>query len=44
MDATAIAHARENNIPILVFSVQETGALIDVVQSRGNFTLIEDGG
>jgi uridylate kinase len=44
MDATAIAHARENNIPILVFSVHDAGALVDVVQSRGNFTLIEDGG
>jgi uridylate kinase len=44
MDATAIAHARENNIPILVFSVHDAGALVDVVQSKGNFTLIEDGG
>jgi uridylate kinase len=44
MDATAIAHARENNIPILVFSVHDAGALVDVVQSRGNFTLIEAGG
>jgi uridylate kinase len=44
MDATAIAHARENNIPILVFSVHDDGALIDVVQSQGSFTLIEDGG
>ncbi len=44
MDATAIAHARENHIPILVFSIHDAGALVDVVQSRGNFTLIEDGG
>ena len=44
MDATAIAHASENNIPILVFSVHDAGALVDVVQSKGDFTLIENGG
>lgn len=40
MDATAIAHARENGIPILVFSIHNAGALLDVVQSRGSFTVI----
>ncbi len=44
MDATAIAQARENGIPILVFSLHNEGALVDAVQSRGKFTLISDGG
>ena len=44
MDATAIAQARENSIPILVFSIHNAGALVDVVQSRGRYTLISDGG
>jgi uridylate kinase len=44
MDATAIAHARENGIPILVFSLHNAGALIDVAQGKGDCTVISDGG
>ncbi len=44
MDATAIAHAREYGIPILVFSLQNAGALIGVTQGKGNYTVISDGG
>ena len=44
MDATAIAHARENGIPILVFSLHNAGALIDVARGRGDCTVISDGG
>ncbi len=40
MDASAISLARENGIPILVFSVHNPGALRDVVHGRGRFTLI----
>ena len=43
MDATAIALARDNSIPIIVFSIQEDGALIDIVRGRGRFTTIDDG-
>lgn len=43
MDASAISLARENGIPILVFSVHNPGALQDVVQGRGRFTIIADG-
>jgi uridylate kinase len=42
MDASAISLARENGIPILVFSVHNPGALHDVVNGRGRFTIIED--
>lgn len=44
MDATAIAHARENGIPILVFSIHDAGALVDAAIGKGNSTLISDGG
>jgi len=44
MDATAIAHARENGIPILVFSLHNTGALVHVAQGKGEYTVISDGG
>lgn len=40
MDAAAIALARENNIPILVFSLHNPGALADVVSGKGRFTII----
>ena len=42
MDAAAISLARENKIPILVFSIFESGGFADVVQGRGRFTIVED--
>lgn len=42
MDATAIAMARENHIPIVVFSVEEEGNFADVVCGRGKFTIVKD--
>src|SRR6267154_1607485 len=41
MDAAAISLARENRIPILVFSIQESGGFADVVMGRGRYTIIE---
>jgi uridylate kinase len=42
MDASAIALARENNIPILVFSIHTPGALAQVLCGRGRWTVITD--
>jgi uridylate kinase len=42
MDAAAISLARENRIPILVFSIFENGGFAEVVQGRGRFTIIEE--
>ena len=44
MDASAVSLARENKIPILVFSVHNSGALNDVVHHRGRFTVINEEG
>ncbi len=44
MDAAAISLARENNIPILVFSVHNPGAFVDVVSGKGKFTVISEEG
>jgi uridylate kinase len=44
MDASAIALARENNIPILVFSLHNPGAFADVVGRKGTFTIINGEG
>lgn len=42
MDASAISLARENQIPIIVFSIHHTGAFADVVCGNGLFTIIKD--
>lgn len=43
MDASAITLTRENNIPIVVFSIHEAGSFADVVNGKGTFTVIEKG-
>jgi uridylate kinase len=43
MDASAIALARENNIPILVFSIQNAGAFAKHIEGKGKFTVISEG-
>jgi uridylate kinase len=42
MDASAISLARENNIPILVFSIQNKGGFADVIRGNGKHTIISD--
>lgn len=42
MDASAISLARENGIPILVFSIENVGAFADVIRGRGTFTIINE--
>jgi uridylate kinase len=44
MDAAAISLARENHIPILVFSIAQPGAFADIFQGRGHFTTVTDEG
>ena len=41
MDASAISLARENGIPILVFSIHNAGAFADVIRGAGRFTIID---
>ncbi|HXQ16690.1 MAG TPA: UMP kinase [Caulobacteraceae bacterium] len=40
MDASAIALMRDNDIPIVVFSIRERGALMRVLRGEGVFTTI----
>jgi uridylate kinase len=42
MDASAISLSRENGIPILVFSIHNSGAFADVVAGKGRFTVIRE--
>ena len=40
MDASAIALARDNKIPIVVFSLKNFGNMKDVIQGNGRFTIV----
>ena len=41
MDATAISLARENNIPIVVFSLKDQGNFAAAVKGEGTFTIVK---
>lgn len=40
MDPAAIALARDNDIPLIVFSIREPGAVVNVLQGNGRFTTV----
>jgi len=42
MDHAAISLARENRIPILVFSIYQPGAFAEVLCGRGRYTIVEN--
>ena len=42
MDASAVSLARENKIPILVFSIHEAGAFANVLAGKGTWTTITE--
>jgi len=41
MDTASISLAKENNIPILVFSILEKNSFRDIIDGKGSFTLIK---
>ena len=44
MDASAISLSRENDIPILVFSISDSGGFNRVLKHEGAFTLVNEAG
>jgi uridylate kinase len=42
MDATAVSLARENKIPVMVFSIREKGNFAKVLKGEGEFTIVTD--
>ncbi len=44
MDASAVALCRDNQIPIVVFSIREQGNILKVLDGSGTFTTVSDGG
>ena len=41
MDASAIALARENKLPIIVFSLDAPGGFVEILTGKGRFTVVE---
>lgn len=41
MDMTAIAMARENKLPIIVFKQEDRQSLLNILDGKGNFTIIK---
>jgi uridylate kinase len=42
MDGAAVALARDNGIPIVVFSIRQAGAFVDILRGAGRATIVED--
>lgn len=42
MDATAISLARENKVPVMVFSIREKGNFATVMRGEGEYTIVSD--
>ncbi|PIB24648.1 UMP kinase [Amylibacter kogurei] len=43
MDASAIALARDNNLPIVVFSLEQKGGMTGILRGEGTYTVVENG-
>jgi uridylate kinase len=41
MDGAAIALARDNGLPVIVFSIEEPGNLLKMLQGKARATVIE---
>jgi uridylate kinase len=44
MDPSAVSLMRDNNVPIVVFSLKEEGSLLNVLYGRGTSTTISSQG
>ena len=42
MDASAIALARDNNLPIIVFSLDEPGGFRGILAGKGTYTIVHE--
>ncbi len=43
MDLAAIALARDNRIPVIVFSIKQPGAFVDILKGAGRATVVAEG-
>ena len=43
MDATAISLAKDRLLPIIIFSILKSSNIIDIVEGKGSYSIINDG-
>jgi uridylate kinase len=42
LDSSAVSLARDNNIPIIVFSIQENDSFLNAIKGKGSFSIVEE--
>ena len=42
LDSSAVSLARDNNIPIIVFSIQENDSFLNTIKGKGSFSIVEE--
>ena len=41
MDATAISLAKDRSLPIIIFSIIKSSNMIDIIQGKGSYSIIQ---
>ena len=41
LDSSAVSLARDNNIPIIVFSIKENNSFLNIIEGKGNCSIVE---
>ncbi len=42
LDSSAVSLARDNNIPIIVFSIQENDSFLNVIKGKGSYSIVRE--
>ena len=42
MDATAISLAKDRSLPIIIFSILKSSNMIDIVEGKGSYSIINE--
>ncbi|MEC9414701.1 MAG: UMP kinase [Pseudomonadota bacterium] len=42
LDSSAVSLARESNIPIIVFSINENNSFLNIIEGKGNCSIVEE--
>ena len=42
MDATAISLAKDRSLPIIIFSILKSSNILDIVDGKGSYSIIND--
>ena len=42
LDSSAVSLARDNNIPIIVFSIQENDSFLNIIKGKGSYSIVRE--